>query len=160
MEFIPIPRVALGKVIGLLEVLDDLGGRENGFRLAVSLQIEFGELILVIKAAEMLDLVQTPGTEVVLTGRGKELLLQDINGRKKIVKRQLLRLPTFRLIVDILKAQPERKMPYDTIVDVLVTHLPEEDPGRLARAIIDWGRFGELVGYNSRTGTVYLDQEE
>jgi NitT/TauT family transport system ATP-binding protein len=97
---------------------------------------------------------------VVLTGRGKELLLQDINGRKKIIKRQLLRLPTFRLIVDILKAQPERKMPYDTIVDVLVTHLPEEDPGRLARAIIDWGRFGELVGYNSRTGTVYLDQEE
>ena len=63
MAIDPIPQVGISKIIGLLEVLDDAGGRYDVFRLARDINYEFGEILKVIKAAEMLELVVTPGAD-------------------------------------------------------------------------------------------------
>src|SRR4030067_809846 len=45
-----------------------------------------GETRQVIKAAEMLELVVTPGADVVLTGTGSALLRGRVKARKKLLK--------------------------------------------------------------------------
>src|SRR5690242_17470614 len=75
----PIPAAQISEVLGLLEVLDDRKGKEKVWTLARDLSFDFGRLLMVIKAAEMLDFVYTPGTDVVLKLTGKKMIELDMN---------------------------------------------------------------------------------
>jgi hypothetical protein len=149
MAIDPIPQIGISKIIGLLEVLDDAGGRYDVFRLARDINYEFGEILKVIKAAEMLELVVTPGADVVMTGTGSALLRARVNQRKKLLKQQLKKIPLFRTVVDALNRR-----------EIFALHLPAEDSDALLRTVIDWGRYTELLGYRSEEEEVYLDQAE
>src|SRR5512147_1757570 len=102
MPIDPIPQVGISRVIGLLEVLDDANGRYDIFRLARDINYEFGAILQVIKAAEVLGLVVTPGADVVLTGTGSQLLRSKVKGRKKLLRDLIRQLPLFRTVVDAL----------------------------------------------------------
>src|SRR2546428_12869651 len=109
MAIDPIPQVGISRVMGLLEVLDDAGGRYDVFRLARDVNYEFGEILRVLKGAEMLGLVETPGADVVLTSTGGQLLRGRVNSRKKLLKEQLKKLPIFRAVVDALQRSDDRR---------------------------------------------------
>src|SRR5271155_4526383 len=85
----PIPDCGLTLVFGLLELLEDRGGREDGYKIARDLNIRFGDLLKVMKAAEILGLVSTPAGDVQLEPLGKRFLEAGINDRKLIVREQL-----------------------------------------------------------------------
>ncbi|TMQ62442.1 MAG: ABC transporter ATP-binding protein [Candidatus Eisenbacteria bacterium] len=105
----PIPQVGISRIISLLEVLDDGGGRYDVFRLARDVNFELGEILRVIKAAEMLGLVETPGADVVLTSIGGKLLKARVNQRKQMLKEQIRKLPIFRAVVDALQRSDEHR---------------------------------------------------
>ena len=71
----PLPPAQVEQIVGLLEVVHDQGDSTQLFALASRLRIEFGLAIVVVKAAELLDLVETPRQEVHLTPLG-----QDVRG--------------------------------------------------------------------------------
>ena len=50
----PLPDAGLTLVFGLLELLEDRGGREDGYKIARDLNFKFGDLLKVMKAAEIL----------------------------------------------------------------------------------------------------------
>ena len=52
----PIPDAQLTRVFGLLEMLEDRGGREDGYKIARDLNFKFCDLLKVMKAAEILGL--------------------------------------------------------------------------------------------------------
>ena len=158
MSIDPIPQVAISRVIGLLEVLNDAGGRYDIFRLAREVNYELGEIVQVIKAAEMLDLVVTPGADVVITGTGSTLLQEDVNDRKRMLKEQLKKLPLFRTVVETLERTDERRATEDDFLEILALHLPAENAESLLKTVIDWGRYAELLGYSPDDQEVYLDQ--
>jgi NitT/TauT family transport system ATP-binding protein len=158
MNIDPIPQVAISRVIGLLEVLADAGGRYDIFRLARDVNYEFGEIVQVLKAAEMLDLVVTPGADVVITGTGSTLLREDVNDRKQLLKEQLKKLPLFRTVVETLQRTEEHRATEDDFLEILALHLPSENAESLLKTVIDWGRYAELLGYSPDDQEVYLDQ--
>jgi NitT/TauT family transport system ATP-binding protein len=160
MAIDPIPQVGISKIIGLLEVLDDAGGRYDVFRLARDINYEFGEILKVIKAAEMLELVVTPGADVVMTGTGSALLRAKVNQRKRLLKQQLKKIALFRTVVDALNRSEEHRADADAFREIFALHLPAEDSDALLRTVIDWGRYTELLGYRSEEEEVYLDQAE
>ncbi len=160
MAIDPIPQVGISKVIGLLEVLDDAGGRYDVFRLARDINYEFGEILQVIKAAEMLELVVTPGADVVLTGTGSALLRGRVNARKKLLKEQLKKLPLFRTVVDALKRSDDARADADAFLEIFALHLPAENAEALLKTVIDWGRYTELLGFSPDDEQLYLDQAE
>jgi NitT/TauT family transport system ATP-binding protein len=160
MAISPIPRVAIGKIIGLLEVLDDAGGPYDVFRLTRDINYEFGEILQVIKAAEMLDLVVTPGADVVLTGNGSALLRARVNARKKLLKEQIKKLPLFKTVVEVLQKSEDRRADEDVFLDIFALHLPSEDSEALLKTVIDWGRYTELIGYSPNDQQLYLDQPD
>ena len=155
----PLPAAHLGEIVGLLEIVHDHGDRMDLFALASRLHVEIGRVILAAKAAEMLGLVDTPKHEVVLTPTGKAFVAADVNARKQIFHRQLSRLSTFGAVVAALRRAPEPRLPEEVIHELLVMHLPDESPTQLLETIIDWGRYGELLGYDPTSRMVYLDVE-
>jgi hypothetical protein len=160
MAIDPIPQVGISKIIGLLEVLDDTGGRYDVFRLARDINYEFGEILKVIKAAEMLELVVTPGADVVLTGTGKSLLKGRVNARKKLLKEQVCKLPLFRTVIEALNRSEAHRADADAFREIFALHLPAEDSEALLKTVIDWGRYAELLGYSPDEEELYLDQGE
>ncbi len=160
MAIDPIPQVGISRIIGLLEVLDDAGGRYDVFRLARDVNFELGEILMVIKAAEMLGFVETPGADVVLTAVGARLLKGRVNARKQLLKEQLKKLPIFRSVVDALQRSDDRRADQDAFLEIFALHLPAEDSEALLKTVIDWGRYAELIGYNPEDQELYLDQPE
>lgn len=158
MAIDPIPQVAISRVMGLLEVLDDGGGRYDVFRLARDIHYELGEILMVIKAAEMLGFVETPGADVVLTAVGGKMLRARVNPRKQLLKEQLQRLPIFRTVVEALLRSEDRRADQDAFLEIFALHLPAEDSAALLKTVIDWGRYAELIGYNPEDQEIYLDQ--
>ncbi len=155
----PIPDCHVTWVFGLLELLEDRGGREDGYKIARDLQFKFGDLLKVMKAAEILGLVSTPVGDVVLEPLGKRFLESDVNQRKLIVREQLKRHGLFSYLARLLRGQEDRSLTKEVILEHLAMLLPSERPERLFSTIVNWGRFAELFGYNKDEDRFYLDQE-
>ena len=76
----PLPSTGISKVLGLCEILDDHGGKEDVYRLAQDLHMPFGELLLVIKGAEMLGLVTKVAAPTELA-KAADALSEDLLSR-------------------------------------------------------------------------------
>ncbi len=155
----PIPDCQLTWVFGLLELLEDRGGREDGYKIARDLQFKFGDLLKVMKAAEILGLVSTPAGDVVLEELGKQFLAGDVNQRKLLIREQLKKHPLFSYFVRLLHGQEDRSLSKEVVLEHLAMLLPSEPPQRMFSTLVNWGRFAELFGYNKDEDRFYLDQE-
>ena len=152
-----LPHVSPSEIIGLLGVLHDNKGVIDLFDLAAKIGKDFGSTIAVVKAAELLDLVDTPKQNVVLTEMGRKFLAASINERKTLWKQQLLSMRLFEIISAMLKRSEQLTLSEDVIVEQLAILLPQEDPERLFEVLVGWGRYGELFGYNADEKVFYLD---
>ncbi|HET7152407.1 MAG TPA: nitrate/sulfonate/bicarbonate ABC transporter ATP-binding protein [Candidatus Kapabacteria bacterium] len=152
-----LPYVQIGEVIGLLELLHDEGGSADVFDIAEKTGKEFGITLAVVKAAELLDFVDTPKQQVVFTELGKKFIASDVNDRKKIVNQQLRAMRIFLILTGMLQNSPEYTLEEDVLLEELALLLPNENPEQLLNTAIQWGRFAELIGYNADTHNVYLD---
>jgi NitT/TauT family transport system ATP-binding protein len=155
----PVPDCQLTWIFGLLEILDDRGGREDGYKIARDLQFKFSDLLKVMKAAEILGFVSTPAGDVVLELFGKQFLEMDVNQRKATMREQLKKLGLFGYFVRLLRAQEDRSLTREIVLEHLAMLLPSERPERVFWTIVNWGRFAELFGYNKDEDRFYLDQE-
>ena len=144
---------------GLLEVLDDRGGKEDIFKLAADMSREYAQMMNVVKAAELLDLVDTPKQLVVLTDEGRRYLKADVADRKEIFKAKLDGLNLFRFVLHALRKRNHR-VDADLVREELAVQLPFEDTDRLFKTMVNWGRTADLFDYDSDTEELFEDVEE
>jgi NitT/TauT family transport system ATP-binding protein len=154
----PIPSVNLGEVFGLMEVLRDRGGQMDVFRLDSLTDYDFGHTLAVVKAGEMLDLLDTPKNQVVLTPLGRQFLDADINERKRLLNQRLQTLAVFRYVLQIIREAKDHRLPEEIVEEEMAVRLPTEDIPKLFKTVVAWGRFAELFGYSPEDQTLYLDQ--
>jgi NitT/TauT family transport system ATP-binding protein len=155
----PIPNCQMTWVFGLLETLEDRGGREDGYKIARDLQFKFTDLLKVMKTAEILGFVSTPAGDIVIEPLGKRLLESDVNQRKLIVREQLKELGLFAYFMRLLRGQEDHSLNKEMVLEHIAMLLPNESPERVFKTIVNWGRFAELFGYNQDEERFYLDQE-
>ena len=155
----PIPDCQLTWVFGLLETLEDRGGRDDGYRIARELQFNFSDLLKVMKAAEILGFVSTPQGDVVLEPLGKKFLELDVNQRKLLMREQLKKLSLLAYFVRLLRGQEDHSISKEVALEHLAILLPNERPQKLFNTIVNWGRYAELFGYNKDEDRFYLDHE-
>jgi NitT/TauT family transport system ATP-binding protein len=155
----PIPDCQLTWVFGLLETLEDRGGREDGYKIARDLQFNFSDLLKVMKTAEILGFVSTPAGDVVLEQLGKEFLESNVNQRKLIIRERLKTLGLFAYFMRLLRGQEDRSVQKELVLEHLAMLLPNEVPEKVFSTLVNWGRFAELFGYNKDEDRFYLDQE-
>ncbi|MFH2004609.1 MAG: AAA-associated domain-containing protein [Bacteroidota bacterium] len=118
---------------------------------------DFGSVMNVVKAAEMLDFVDTPRRNVIFTVIGKTFLKADVNQRKIIFKEQILKLRIFQLITDMLKRGEKEGLDEDIVLETFAMLLPNEDTEKQFDTLVDWGRYGELIGHNAEEKKIYLE---
>ena len=145
----PLPRVRTGEITGLLEIVHDHGDQMDLFEVDATTTYDFGHTISVVKAAELLGLVTTPGDEVKITDIGQKFLAADVHERKAVFRVCCSRLPTFRLVTDLLQRRPDKRLPAEVVREHLVIALPNERPKWLLETIVNWGRYGELLAYDA-----------
>lgn len=152
----PLPTVSTSQVVGLLEYLGARGGSEDVFRMATDTAQEFGKAINVVKAAEMLELVDTPKRMVVLSPIANSFLDADVPGRKALWRQQVLRLGIFRQLHSVLEQQPRKELRREQVLELIVLHMPFEDYERIFDTLVRWGRFGDLWAYDEELETLSL----
>jgi NitT/TauT family transport system ATP-binding protein len=156
----PLPSTGISKILGMCEILDDKGGREGLFALARDLHMPFSEVLLVIKAAEMLALIDTPGHEAQLTAFGSKVLAAPIKEKKALLGQQMLKLNVFQHIVKLLKGTEKHELPAELILEELALRLPHEQPRQMFTTLLNWGRYGDVFGYSRDEDLFFLHREE
>ena len=156
----PIPGVPVGRMVGLLEILHRNQETINLYELSARIGTDFGETIAIVKAAEMLDLVDTPKHDVTMTELGWYFLAAPIPARKTLFKNQILQLSIFQLIRRWLDESQDGRIREADILEELAAILPYDRPETLFAAVIDWGRYAEIIDYDQRSGMVYLQEQE
>jgi NitT/TauT family transport system ATP-binding protein len=156
----PLPPVGMSQITGLLEILADHGGDMEVFALDALTDYDFGQTITVVKAAEILDLVDTPKNRVVFTDAGRRYVAGDANARKAILNAKLREISTFRFVMRLLDAVDGKRLPGHVVQEELALRVPSHEPiDRLFETIVAWGRYAELFGYNATEDEIYLDVE-
>ncbi len=152
-----IPQIPVGRMVGLLEVLEDSQETVDIFELSTRIGKEFGDTIATVKGAEMLELVDTPKHQVYLTELGRSFLAADHAGRKSIFARQLLKLRLFQIISGSL--EKSRSIDEDVLLEELAILLPYDQPEKLFETIVAWGRYAEILDYDQDTHTIFIPEE-
>jgi NitT/TauT family transport system ATP-binding protein len=156
----PLPQVTSSEIVGLLEYLDARGGRQDVFRIAAETGRPFDEVIPVVRAAELLDFVDTPKRMVVLEPEGLRFVRASPEDRKAIWREHLLRLRLFRDIHEVLKREPNHEIDKDFVLETIVMHMPQENYERTFATFIRWARFGDLFAYDEQTEMISLQERD
>jgi NitT/TauT family transport system ATP-binding protein len=149
-----LPDTTVNEVVGLVEWLVARGGQQDVFRVAAETGREFGPVLSAVKAAELLELVDTPKRLAVLTPLGREFAAAGAHDRKVIWRRKLLELRLFAEVRDALQAAPEHRLPRDFVLELVVLRLPSEDYERVFATFIGWARYGDLFAYDEASGEI------
>ncbi len=158
MKVDPLPQARIGEIIGLLEILEDNEGKEDIPKIALQLNYDLEDLKPIINALEILEMAEVSKGDISLTKTGAGFLNADVNERKLIFKCQIKKLKVFKELIALLKEARDNQIDREDVVEEFATHLPDEDAEELVNAVIEWGRFAELIGYNSDSEEIYLDQ--
>jgi NitT/TauT family transport system ATP-binding protein len=151
-----LPEIGISQILGLVELLAGKGGREDIYKLAAELSMELGETLTVIRAAEMLGLVHTPGGDVVVEPFGNQVVDASITDRKDLIRDKLAEIPLFKMVKDYLSREEGTEVSREEMLQKLAELLPNEDAESSFGTVVSWGRYAEMFGYNDDTQTFYL----
>jgi len=153
-----IPTVPVGRVLGLLSILQDHPELDNIYDIANEIGKEYSETISLLKAAEILELVDTPKDEVRFTELGMKFINADSDTRKQIFAEQVRKLRLFHIILAYLEVQEE--IDRETVMKDIATALPYENPEKILETMIAWGRYAGLIDYDTNTEMVIRPEKE
>jgi NitT/TauT family transport system ATP-binding protein len=153
----PLPLARPGGIVGLVEYLQARRGQEDIFRIAADTGREFGEMITVVRAAEVLDLVDTPKRMVVLTPVGANFAKAVADDRLRIWREQLLGIRLFKELYDLIQRQPEKRLSGEIALETIVLHMPQEDHEKQFETMVIWARFGELFVYDEAADILAIE---
>jgi NitT/TauT family transport system ATP-binding protein len=151
---VSLPYVNASEVLGLMSLIGDQP--EDLFDLAEKFGREFGAVVRIVKAAELLEFVQTPGQDVQITPLGKELAGASTVDQKRIVREQLMKLKIFELLVRLIRVQEDQCLPSEELLRELQAALPHEKPRPLFRTLLSWGRYAEIISLDQRRHVIRL----
>jgi NitT/TauT family transport system ATP-binding protein len=152
----PLPPVSSSDVVSFVEYLGSHGGQGDVFVLAHEFGKEFSDLINIVKAAEMLDFIDTPKQRTVLTPLGHRFAEMDTENQKVVWKQQILTLSIFKTIHADVQTSRNGIMLDDEVQDRLAQLLPNENPTFTFATFINWARFGNLLAFDDDSDEVSL----
>ena len=153
-----IPFVPVGQILGLISILNDSPELSNIYDISDEIGKEFGDTISIVKAAEILELVDTPKQDVYLTELGRKFVNSDRGGRKAIFSEQVFKLRLFHIIIALLKENEEKDA--DLVIKDIASALPYDNPEKVFQTMIAWGRYAGLMDINSKTRMVFVPKLE
>jgi hypothetical protein len=148
-----IEAASLSSTIGLVVVLENEGSLEL-FALARHVDLELMQLLLVVKAGEILGWITTPGGRDEMTTEGRHFLASGIRTRQQLLNATLRHLFVFDLLVQIFRKVASREVNETVALSQFALTFPHERPQRIMRTVVTRARYAELFRY-SRTRKIF-----
>jgi NitT/TauT family transport system ATP-binding protein len=154
-----LPHAKAGGMAGLLEFLNDRGGKEDMYHLADELLMEVDDLLPIIDEAVLLGFAKSGEGDIEITAGGKAFAEADIASRKKMFGEAVLaHVALIQQICRALEGKSDHTMPMEFFRDILDEHLSDKEVQRQLETVLNWGRYAELFTYDAETDKLSLHQ--
>ena len=158
-KFQVLPHATAGGMAGLLEFLNDRGGKEDLYHLAEELLMEVDDLFPIVDEAVMLGFAESKEGDVQITAAGEEFTEADIVTRKKLFREAVLRHVTLiQQMRNALERKSDHTVPLEFFRDILDEYFPQEEVARQIDAALNWGRYAEIFTYDSESDRLRLEE--
>jgi len=140
-------------------LLDYLAGRPDHsgpvFDFAEQLGVDYDRMGAVVRAAEQLGWVTTPGEIARLTTAGQALVVQDARGRRDAARARISEHPLFVRVLGMLR-EGDGVIDDDELIADLTIHFPFTKANALFRTVVEWGRYANLLDHDNPGRRVVL----
>ena len=148
-----LPHARVGGIAGLVELLQDRGGREDLFRLSEELVMDVEDLLPILEACVLLGFAWLKEGDVQVTPQGTAFAEADIQQRKVLFRNACLdRVTILKQIDSILKRKSDHSINDEFFHDILDEHFAEEEVQRQFETAMNWGRYAEIFDYDRENG--------
>jgi NitT/TauT family transport system ATP-binding protein len=156
----PLPQATVDGLSGMAELLlgrhdgaADLADLADGFGLSVD------DLLPLVDALVMLGFAELTGDRLELSSGGRVFAGASIQDSKEIFARAALdHAPLVRTIFRALRDSLDGNLPAGFFTDILRASMGEEEAGRQLDLAVNWGRYGELYGYDADTKQITREE--
>ena len=160
-RFSMLPHVRVGGISGLLEIVNDRGGREDLPKLAESLRLEVDDLLPSVDASVLLGFANVTEGDVVITEAGREFATAGVHRSHEIFQEQLLKhVPFVSTVVQAIGQKKDGRIEKDFLVDILDEHFSGAEAERQFETLVEWGRYAHLFEYDADEQRLYKVEEE
>jgi NitT/TauT family transport system ATP-binding protein len=148
-----LPHARVGGIAGLVELLNDRGGREDLFRLSEELVMDVEDLLPILEACVLLGFALLKEGDVQITPQGVAFAQADIQQRKVLFRQAALEHVTILKQIDsILKRKSDHSIADEFFHDILDEHFAEDEVLRQFDTAMNWGRYAEIFDYDRENG--------
>ncbi len=154
-----LPHARVGGIAGLIELLQDRGGREDLFRLSEELVMDVEDLLPILEACVLLGFALLKEGDVQITPQGTAFAEADIQQRKVLFRKACLEHVTILKQIDsILKRKSDHSIQDEFFHDILDEYFAEEEVQRQFETASNWGRYAEIFDYDRESGRLVLSE--
>src|SRR5439155_4619092 len=115
---------------------------------AEDLGVDYDRMSAVVRAAEQLGWVTTPGEIVQLTAAGREIMAMDDAARKDVTRARLAKQPLFARLLAMLK-EGEGAVEDEEVLADLTIYFPFIPAESLFDILVEWGGYAELLDHDA-----------
>jgi NitT/TauT family transport system ATP-binding protein len=156
-----LPHAGQGSIAGLVELLDDRGGKEDLYRIAEELHMEVDDLLPLVESAALLGFAKSDRGDVELTPNGKAFAEADIGTRKTLFHdAALAHVQLVQQMQSALESKSNHSMPLEFFRDLLREHLADDEVRRQIDTALNWGRYADIFTYDSESDRVTLREAD
>jgi NitT/TauT family transport system ATP-binding protein len=154
-DFHSISKVSVGQVLGLVEAIDETGGVADVATISQEVEMDLDRLGPILDAAEFLGLLTVEDGDVRMTDLSRKLLSANVRERKAMLRRVIDDVPVFRLVLDVAR-QARRPLERREVLGAIAARIGSHQAEDLFKALVYWGRYVELIQYDSRAEQLRL----
>lgn len=154
----PLINTSLVLVEGLLTRLAEEEIGMDLYDLADDMGQSVDHVLPAVASGELLGLLYTPGTRLVLTETGRTFAQeQDPLLRRAILRDACLNLPLVASIYELVKGTQGEGLEKSIALEQIVMMLPFEDPDVQFEALLKWCRHVNLMSYDAARSSLYAE---
>jgi NitT/TauT family transport system ATP-binding protein len=154
-----LPYASVGLITGLVELVQNEGGRAELAKVGAELQFDVEDLLPAVEAAEMLGFATAQEGDLELTPDGKAFAEATVQDKKVIFRTALLcRIAPAAEIVRQLTEREDHRLSAETFLDALERHFSFEEARRQLNILVGFGRYAEAYTFDETTDELYLEE--
>jgi NitT/TauT family transport system ATP-binding protein len=152
-----LPHARVGGIAGLLELLQDRGGKEDLYRLSEDLIMDAEDLLPIVEASVLLGFATLKEGDVEITPEGSHFAEADILTRKTLFRQAaLMHVMILQQIDVILHAKTDHSISEEFFYDILDEHFSQDEVERQFDTAMNWGRYAEIFDFDRESHRLVL----
>jgi NitT/TauT family transport system ATP-binding protein len=149
MRYEMLPHARPGGIAGLLELIIDLNGKTDIYRLADELAFEIDDLFPIVEAAQLLGFLKVEEGDAAITPEGREYAESEILRQKELFRQAALNhVLLLRQISRALANKSDHSVSEEFFLDMMDEQFSEDECARQLETAINWGRYAELFDWD------------